>query len=135
MMDLTAYQKGDVPVFLSDIAKRQGISEKYLEQIFTALRTAGLVHSVRGRRGGFLLGKEPAKITAEDIVTVLEGPCKLVNCVAKPETCAKAHTCAARDVWSVLEHKIEEVLAGYSLDQLVRLQESKSGNDSPMYDI
>ena len=81
MMDLAANQKDDVPVFLADIARRQAISEKYLEQIFAALRAAGLVRTVRGRKGGFLLNKPPAEITAGAIITVLEGPCILVDCV------------------------------------------------------
>ncbi len=135
MMDLAANQREGKPVFLSEIAKRQNISEKYLEQIFSALRTAGLVSTVRGRKGGFLLNKPASEITATDIITVLEGPCILVDCVDKPQACPRSEACSARDVWSLVGSKINEVLSGFSLDQLVAMQEKKSDRDTSMYYI
>jgi Rrf2 family cysteine metabolism transcriptional repressor len=135
MMDLEAHQKEGTPVFLSDIAKRQAISEKYLEQIFAALRTAGLVNSVRGRKGGFLLSTPPSETTASSIINVLEGPCTLVDCVSKPRTCDKSEKCAARDVWSLLGEKIDEVLSSFTLEQLVAMQEAKSEKETSMYYI
>jgi len=135
MMDLAANQKDDVPVFLADVAKRQEISEKYLEHIFAALRTAGLIRTVRGRKGGFLLTKPPAQITASAIVTALEGPCRLVDCVDKPKVCPRSATCATRDIWTLLGGKMDEFLSGFTLDQLARMQEEKSGKDAAMYYI
>jgi Rrf2 family transcriptional regulator, cysteine metabolism repressor len=135
MMDLAAHQGEGKPVFLSDIAKRQDISEKYLEQIFSTLRTAGFITTVRGRKGGFLLAKPSAEITASDIVTILEGPCTLVDCVSKPKACNKSESCATRDIWSLLGSKIDEVLSGFTLDQLVAMQEKKSVKDDAMYYI
>src|SRR5512146_640614 len=90
MMDLAANQRDGTPVFLSDIARRQAVSEKYLEHIFAALKTAGLVHTVRGRKGGFLLSKSPTEITASTIITALEGPCTVVDCVPRPNVCPRA---------------------------------------------
>lgn len=135
MMDLAANQKNDVPVFLSDVAKRQEISEKYLEQIFTALRAAGLVRTVRGRKGGFLLSRPPEQITAGAVITALEGPCRLVDCVDKPNVCPRSATCASRDVWTLLGGKMDEFLSGFTLDHLARMQEEKSGKDTAMYYI
>jgi Rrf2 family transcriptional regulator, cysteine metabolism repressor len=135
MMDLAANQKDGIPVFLADIAKRQVISEKYLEQIFAALRTAGLITTVRGRKGGFLLAKRPSEITASAIIRVLEGPCTLVDCVAKPGVCTRSETCAARDIWGLLGGKIDELLSGFTLEQLVDMQEEKSGKETSMYYI
>jgi Rrf2 family protein len=135
MMDLAANQKDEVPVFLADIARRQALSEKYLEQIFAALRAAGLVRTVRGRKGGFLLTKPPAEITAGAILSILEGPCVLVDCVSKPVTCEKSETCATRDIWSLLGHNIEEFLSGFTLETLVTMQEAKSGKGRDMYYI
>jgi Rrf2 family transcriptional regulator, cysteine metabolism repressor len=135
MMDLAAHQKGSVPVFLSDVAKRQQISEKYLEQIFAALRTAGLVHTMRGRKGGFLLSKDPKEITAETIISVLEGPCAVVDCVSRPEICDKTESCAAREVWSLLGKRIGEVLSGFTLERLVKMQDEKSDESASMYYI
>jgi Rrf2 family protein len=135
MMDLAANQKDEVPVFLADIAKRQEISEKYLEHIFAALRAAGLIHTVRGRKGGFLLNKSPSEITANEIITALEGPCRLVDCVDKPKVCPRSATCATRDIWTLLGGKMDEFLSGFTLDQLARMQEEKSGKDTAMYYI
>ena len=135
MMDLAASQGEGKPVFLSDIARRQDISEKYLEHIFSALRAAGLVTTVRGRKGGFLLAKPPSEITASSIITSLEGPCVLVDCVSKPKTCKKSEDCVARDIWSLLGSKIEEVLSGFTLEQLKDMQEEKSDKDNSMYYI
>ena len=135
MMDLAANQKDEVPVFLSDVAKRQEISEKYLEHIFTALRAAGLVRTVRGRKGGFLLSKPPREITAGAVITSLEGPCRLVDCVDKPNVCPRSATCASRDVWTLLGGKMDEFLSGFTLDQLARMQDEKSGKDTAMYYI
>jgi Rrf2 family protein len=135
MMDLAANQKDEVPVFLADIARRQALSEKYLEQIFAALKAAGLVRTVRGRKGGFLLTKPPAEITAGAILNILEGPCVLVDCVSKPVTCDKSETCATRDIWSLLGHNIDEFLSGFTLEKLVVMQEAKSGKGTDMYYI
>jgi Rrf2 family protein len=135
MMDLAANQKDDVPMFLSDIARRQEISEKYLEHIFAALRAAGLLHTVRGRKGGFLLSKPATEITASEIVTALEGRCRLVDCVDKPKTCPRSATCATRDIWTLLGGKMDEFLSGFTLDQLTRMQEEKSGRNATMYYI
>jgi Rrf2 family protein len=135
MMDLAANQKDEVPVFLADIARRQGISEKYLEHIFAALRAAGLVTTVRGRKGGFLLARGPSETTVKDIIAVLEGPCVVVDCVSKPRTCKRAETCVTRDIWGLLGRKIEEVLSGYTLEQLVEMQKEKSEKSTSMYYI
>ena len=135
MMDLAAHQGDGKPVFLSDIAKRQDISEKYLEHIFSALRTAELIVTVRGRKGGFLLNKPASEITASAIVRALEGPCVLVDCVSKPKTCDKSDSCATRDIWSLLGEKIDEVLSGFTLEQLVIMQENKTQKNDAMYYI
>jgi Rrf2 family protein len=135
MMDLAAHQGNGKPVFLTDIAKRQNISEKYLEHIFAALKTAGFVTTVRGRKGGFLLTKKPGEITAANIVNTLEGPCTLVDCVSQPGTCTKSEACATRDIWGLVGTKIDEVLSGFTLDQLVAMQEKKSQTDDVMYYI
>jgi Rrf2 family protein len=135
MMDLAANQKEDRPVFLPEIARRQAISEKYLEQIFTTLRAAGLVHTLRGRKGGFLLSKPPSEISAAHIIAALEGPSTIVGCVTKPKVCERSATCATRDVWLLVGNKIDEVLSGFTLEQLAIMQEEKSGGEKEMYYI
>ena len=135
MMDLAAHQGDGRPVFLSDIARRQDISDKYLEHIFSTLKNSGLIVTVRGRKGGFLLNKPASEITASAIVNALEGPCVLVDCVSKPKTCDRSESCATRDIWSLLGSRIDEVLSGFTLEQLVIMQENKSQKDDAMYYI
>jgi Rrf2 family transcriptional regulator, cysteine metabolism repressor len=136
MMDLAAFGASGTPVFLSDIAKRQGLSEKYLEHIFGSLHKAGLVKAVRGRKGGYLLERLPANITVSHILTVLEGPCnKLVDCVTDVTVCPKTDFCASRDIWALLGNKIEETLSSFTLADVVERQKEKSGKETLMYDI
>jgi Rrf2 family protein len=118
MIDLALFGADGTPVYLSGIAKRQGISEKYLERIFGFLHKAGLVKAFRGRKGGYLLTRRPDEINVNEIVTVLEGPCSLVNCVADSKACPQAGTCVTREIWSVVGDKIREVLTGYTLAAL-----------------
>jgi len=135
-MDLAAFGASGTPVFLSDIAKRQALSEKYLEHIFGALHKAGLVKAVRGRKGGYLLNRLPVDITVSHILTVLEGPCNtLVDCVTDVTVCPKTDVCATRDIWTVLGSKIEETLSSYTLADVVERQREKSGKEALMYHI
>jgi Rrf2 family transcriptional regulator, cysteine metabolism repressor len=135
MLDLATHGYDGTPVFLSDIAKRQGISEKYLEHIFGSLHKAGLVKALRGRKGGYLLTKQPDEININEIITVLEGPCNLVDCVVDVKSCPKTDTCVTREVWSLLGNKIEEVLTGYTLATLAERQIQKTQHNMPMYHI
>ena len=79
--------------------------------------------------------KPPGQITASEIVTALEGPCRLVDCVDKPNTCPRSAVCATRDIWTLLGGKMDEFLSGYTLDKLARMQDEKSGKDMAMYYI
>lgn len=100
MYDL-ALNYGDEPVSLKSIAERQGISENYLEQLMANLRKAGLVRSIRGAYGGYLLSREPSKITVGDVLRALEGPIGLVDCVLEQDAvkCLKYENCITRTVW------------------------------------
>jgi Rrf2 family protein len=135
MIDLAVNGVNGVPVFLSDIARRQGVSEKYLEHIFSALHKGGIVKAQRGRKGGYLLNREPDRITLNDIITVLEGPCHLVDCVSNTGVCSRSDACVTRDIWGKLGSKIQEVLSGYTLASLVEMQQIKGRQDSMMYYI
>lgn len=135
LLDLATHGVNGTPVYLSDIAKRQGISEKYLEHIFGTLHKSGLVKALRGRKGGYLLTKQPDEITLNEIITVLEGPCSLVDCVTDVTSCPKTDSCVTREVWSLLGSKIEEVLTGFTLAALAERQTQKTQNNMPMYHI
>ena len=84
MFDLTV-NNGSEPISLNNIAKRQDISEHYLEQLMAILRKSGLVQSVRGAYGGYILARKPSEITVGDILRALEGPIGLVDCVLEKD--------------------------------------------------
>ena len=125
MLDLAGHY-GEKPVFLKDIAAREKISEKYLSLIVIPLKSAGLIRSIRGAQGGYILAREPKDITLRNIVEAVDGETCLVNCVKNPETCDRASTCPTRDLWQHLGSKISETLEHISLAQLAKNQESKN---------
>ena len=135
MMDLAIHQTGSTPIYLSSIAKRQDISEKYLEQIFATLQGAGLVRTVRGRNGGYLLTRPASKIALSEIFTALEGPCNLVTCVTDPSTCGRAEGCATKELWQMLGDRIEKALSGMTLADLAERQKEMGDQEAPMYYI
>jgi Rrf2 family protein len=122
------YGKG--PVFLKDIARGEDISEKYLSLIMIPLRTAGLVNSTRGAYGGYHLARDPARINLRDILDILEGESCLVDCVRDPSLCPRISTCVSRDIWMLLGNKISEVLGSINLQDLVRMNAAKVGNEA-----
>ena len=118
------YDKG--PVFLKDVAKGENISEKYLSLIIIPLRRIGLVNSIRGAHGGYLLAKDPSQITMKEIIDVLEGDCSLVDCVRNPSTCPRVSICASHDIWEIIGGKISETLNSVTLDMLVKMNQEKA---------
>ena len=98
MLDLAQhYDEG--PIQIADIAKRQDISVKYLEQLIIPLKKGNLVKSVRGSKGGHMLAKPPNKISIGQIVKVLEGGIQLSNCLESIEVCNRSPSCLTRDIW------------------------------------
>lgn len=118
MIDL-ALHSDQGPVLLREIARRQGISEKYLWNLISPLKTVGLVRSIRGARGGYLLGKKPAEITLKDIMRVLEGPLCLVDCVENPSSCKRSSTCITRDVWCEASQSFINTLESMTLEKMI----------------
>lgn len=121
MMEL-ARRHGGGPVLTSDIAAIQDVSAKYLHALLNTLRTAGLVRSIRGAKGGFVLAREPSDIHLKEIVLALEGSLGIVDCVQTPELCGKAEECPARRLWDEVRDAISDVLTKYTLDDLARSQ-------------
>lgn len=119
MIDI-AQCKDDGPIAIHSIAEHQGLSERYLEQLMVPLKRAGLVKSIRGSQGGYILGQDPDTITAGDIIRVLEGPIAPVDCISEtnPETCERAEDCITRILWAEVRDSIIGVLDSYSLSDL-----------------
>ncbi len=127
MLEL-ALNYGNGPMLLKEIAKRQDISLGYLEHLLPPLKTAGLVNSTRGARGGYSLSKKPSQITLKDITQAMEGTLSLVKCIDEPATCSRVSSCVTRDVWSELEENISNTLEAITLEELVRRQKKKTDN-------
>ncbi|MFZ3101500.1 MAG: Rrf2 family transcriptional regulator [Desulfitobacteriaceae bacterium] len=136
MFDL-AQHMGEGPISLRSIAERQGISEHYLEQLISGLRKTGLVKSVRGAQGGYVLGREPEKIRVGDIIRVLEGPIAPVDCVSEedPESCLKAEFCVTRTIWEKVRDSIADVLDSITLADMVEDAAKKKSDNLYMYYI
>jgi Rrf2 family protein len=124
MLEL-AIQSGKGPVPLRDLAIRQEISAKYLEQLLIPLKGAGLVKSVRGARGGYLLAKDPETINLYDIVRSLEGPLAPVECVEDPNFCERVGGCTVHLIWGEMGMMLVNYLEGISLSDLVERQKEK----------
>lgn len=110
------------PVRISEIAKNEGISKNYIEQLFNKLRKSGLLKSVRGPAGGYILGKKQNRTTIGDIVRSVEGPVSLTLCVgenAKTNCCGKTSSCRSYPVWKKINGLIEKALDSVKLGDLV----------------
>ncbi len=100
MVDLAEhYDNG--PVQIGNIAERQGVSVKYLEQLIIPLKKAGFVQSIRGPKGGHMLAKSPDEITIGEIVKTLEGGINLAGCIENPDLCDRSEDCPTRDIWGM----------------------------------
>ena len=117
MLDLALrYDKGAVT--LADIAKRQGISLSYLEQLFAKLRRSGLVDSVRGPGGGYTLAMEPNKISVAEIIVAINENIDATRCGGE-KNCHGDETCLTHQLWEDLSTRIHEFLSGITLGDLV----------------
>ena len=118
MVDL-AQHYADGPVPLAEIAKRQDLSAKYLEQLIILLKGAGLIRSVRGRSGGYMLARNPEEISVGEIVETLEGKLAVVDCVLEPDLCYRAIECPTRHIWLGMTDVIKKELFSLSLMDIV----------------
>lgn len=126
MMELAA-KFGEGPTSLKSIAERNGLSEHYLEQLIAPLRNAGLVKSIRGAYGGYILSRTPESITAGDVIRILEGPISPVDFTEEDDP-------AKRNLWLRIRDSIAEVLDSTTLEDLVTFKE-ESSQDSYMFYI
>ncbi len=129
MLDLALNSNGG-PVLLREIAKRQEVSEKYLEHSISALRKAGLVRSIRGARGGYVLARLPSQIRLSEIMEVLEGSMAPVECVDDAQVCQRAQFCITRDIWTKIKEAVDNILESITLEDMVAQQNKKDNNNS-----
>ena len=118
MLDMARhYDQG--PVQIGEIAKRQDISVKYLEQLIIPLKKANYVQSVRGPKGGHMLAKSPDRITVGEIVDLLEGGIHLTQCVENPGVCEKSEDCLTRSLWQEATRAMHDKLNAVTLSEMI----------------
>lgn len=125
MMELAA-RYGEGPTSLKSIAEKNGLSEHYLEQLIAPLRNAGLVKSVRGAYGGYIISREASQITAGDIIRVLEGPISPVDFTEEDDP-------AKRDLWLRIRDSIAEVLDSTTLENLINFKDEEEHDNLMFY--
>lgn len=123
MLDLAQhYDAGCIP--MKDIAERQGISKKYLEQAVAPLSAAGLLNVTRGTKGGFQLAKPPADISLAEVVQASEDGLDLTACISCITACEHESSCASREVWGGMQRAITDYLNGRTLADVVSAVEN-----------
>ncbi len=129
MVDL-AQHSGDGLVTLKDVAARQGVSQKYLEQIVTLLSKARLVKGVRGPQGGYCLAREPKDYNVGEILELVEGSLAPVECLdADVNTCDRCGSCATLDMWAGLYKVVTDYLGNITLQDILDRANAAAGND------
>lgn len=118
MIDI-AQHCDDGPVRIQDISRRQGISNKFLEQLVIPLMKANILKSIRGPKGGYILAKRPAEISVGEIVELLEDQKSLVGCVDNPMDCQRAEGCPTRIIWEKATRSVFKELNAIRLSDIL----------------
>ena len=127
MIDLAQHSSGEA-VTLKEVSQRQEISIKYLEQIVTLLNRGGLIHSVRGNQGGYLLAREPKDYTIGDILRVVEGDLFPVACMEnEPNQCPRFAICKTIRFWNGLYKTVNDYVDSVTLDELAEEEPADAG--------
>ncbi|MBU5627574.1 Rrf2 family transcriptional regulator [Oscillibacter sp. MSJ-2] len=130
MMDIAVHSNGEM-VALKDVARRQEISVKYLEQIVGLLSKAGFLRSSRGPQGGYRLSRRPEEYTVGEILRLTEGNLAPVSCLEDEENqCSRCRQCGTLDFWTGLYRTVNSYIDRYTLADLVRSEEQKK-QDGP----
>lgn len=114
---------------IREIAEFSGLSERYLEQIFTKLKKSGVVKSTRGKQGGYCLAASGHALTAGDVIRAAEGPIMPVSCLSEDEKkqpeCSRTAICPTRPIWQKMEADINSVIDNMTLARLAELFETQ----------
>lgn len=118
LIDLALYSENET-VSIQSIARRQNISDSYLEQLMRKLRSAGLIVSVRGAQGGYKLARPANEISVGDVLRALEGSLEAVTCGGEDNSCQGADLCVTKFVWKRINSSIRDTVDSIKLSQLV----------------
>ncbi len=123
-----AAEDQSVPMNISQIAESQDISRKYLESLLIKMKKQGILKSLRGQKGGYMLNRSPIDINVHDIVEALDGPLCLVNCQMKGEKCSREQQCTTVNLWKHLSEKLIEEMQKISLEDLIKTDMKAGAN-------
>ncbi|HHV39353.1 MAG TPA: Rrf2 family transcriptional regulator [Tepidimicrobium sp.] len=124
-----AIHYGEGPIPLKSVADRQNLSENYLEQLVSVLRKEGLLNSVRGAQGGYMLAKPPENITVGDILRILEGDIAPADCVIDGGyECENEKSCVTKTVWIKIRDSIDEVIDSITLQDMLDKRQRNEKN-------
>jgi Rrf2 family protein len=130
-----ALNHGNGPLRVRDIAKRQGISAKYIEQLIAVLKGAGLVNAVRGVHGGYSMAKPPSRVKMLEVFELLEGNLDQLECRGCPGSCSRDKNCVVRDVWSRVREAVKGVLEKETLSDMASRAKERDRQTSSIYYI
>lgn len=134
LTDLAAHLEGE-PISLTSVAKRQNLSLNYLEQVFGTLRKAGIVKSIKGPQGGYLLTKAASEITVQEILEALEGKFSIVDADQEQAEMDAVERAIQDLVWSQIDERVNSFLSECTLSQLVEEYRQRKDGEGIMYYI
>lgn len=123
-----AYHSAGQSTQVKDIAERQEISPRYLEQIFQKLKRGGIIKSIRGPAGGYCLVKKPEQITIGDVIRAADGPIQLVSCGSKKSgarICQRVAECVTTDIWREASSRLMDYFDSITLEDLCKEAQAK----------
>ena len=135
MIELGMHWKGN-GVFQKEIAERQEISFKYLDQLISSLKAAGLIENASGRMSGYILSKDPGEISIYDIYKAFEPELAIIDCLSDEGDCSRKSTCASNEFWNELNRLIINYLESAKLKDLAEKQKQiNESQEASMYYI
>lgn len=135
LLDLAVNDNGK-PSKIKNIASRQDLSTRYLENLFTNLRADGILISSKGQGGGFSLSRDPSKINLLEVIEAVEGKFSLVDCIESDSFCQKSADCITRNIWKKANNNLKDFFKAITLKDLIRDYKKKAKNkNQDMYYI
>ena len=121
-----AGKEPDALVQVKEVAERENIPVKYLEQIIRPLKKAGLLKVVRGAKGGYFMGRDPKNITVKEIFDILENESSLIKCLENENVCGRKKICSTYDFWNDFSRVINDYLENITVADIVEAQRDKN---------
>jgi len=117
----SSYNEGNRPVSIKQISEKEKISNRYLENIFVALRKAGILKSVKGEKGGFMLAKPPESISIFEIIKAVENRVSATPCTEDPKNCERGSKCGMKKIWAGLNKAVIDYLKSTTLKDAAKM--------------